>query len=1002
MLDDNNDSFFKIVNFWNCCTQWCCVKCFWHCCILYDWSDTCCKLNFGVNTNNMSPEYHNTQSPSSPDSLDMSRSATSPSSRNNNSNNNNNNNNGIANSKQTKLGMNSRSKSRSKILSSKSSKSKSRMSKLITRFSGSSSVDGGAEQGRRSKRSSNSGVSVTLFRGGASEFKKSMRKRQQSSNPNSNPSSNPNSVHNSAQNSRHNSGRIHLPQTQAQREVNGHFKIDQQRSTNQDKNRNGKKNNKSVEINASGLHLTPIDSRIREGSKSNQMANLNVDLSQEYSNEREHSSIYKSNKEKQLENISMDLQRYVTDLRENEENSKDVAVTEMDTFTSIPVVAVTNAVTNSNEVIAGGIANGKPTSPTTTTTTTTTTNNKDKHSEASIMANELLKYYYTTYYHEDYFGAAGTLSPRNINNGNNNNLQQLPSGYTFNTERDRHDSYGFDHITSIIDSNITQQRRALIQKIQTFHKATSLKKIHSIPTVHDLRHSVVYHHSGTAVSGAQLNNTGNINTGGVNNHGRKSVKLGDNLVNRNDTQMSNISNTDTLSPRSGISHLEISADVVSQSSIMTKTLSFGSVGVSMTHFQKRKEYTLINPLVAILGIGDYDDDPLIGVSRDYKNMIRVFNREFNYPIFYKVSDVKSKKNKDMGFTDMNEMGFDKGYNSPVSDGSDDEKDDIKDNLNKNIFFNEKGTKKQFGYNYKLRWTVEEIHEFINDVHNKINDKESNFDGLIFIISSHGEADGVLLDSEEEDYPLMNIFTRFDNHKCYKLCGKPRIFIIDACRGKTRSKRFPKPKRESKVHLNNQLQTQKPVTTTLNSVSEQKADDENASAQSGSVNGINTDIAESQNLATRTISKPRNNEKSSTNKGNKSNMSLPTSKTQLQHSDNNHERVKTQEWFHKESNFRYIYANAEGYAAFDGGKLGGYLIQATNKTFKKVANSGNSGYHKYTSSASGNWGINDLDAIVNEMRTKVVNLTGSHSMQVVQDVNNCSWKILFEKKPKSKK
>ena len=48
---------------------------------------------------------------------------------------------------------------------------------------------------------------------------------------------------------------------------------------------------------------------------------------------------------------------------------------------------------------------------------------------------------------------------------------------------------------------------------------------------------------------------------------------------------------------------------------------------------KEKIMPICNPLVVILGIGEYDEWPnLIGVKKDYENMIKIFNKLFKYDI----------------------------------------------------------------------------------------------------------------------------------------------------------------------------------------------------------------------------------------------------------------------------------------------------------------------------------------------------------------------------------
>ena len=84
--------------------------------------------------------------------------------------------------------------------------------------------------------------------------------------------------------------------------------------------------------------------------------------------------------------------------------------------------------------------------------------------------------------------------------------------------------------------------------------------------------------------------------------------------------------------------------------------------------------------------------------------------------------------------------------------------------------------------------------------------------------------------------------------------------------------------------------------------------------------------------------------------------------------------------HKEANFRYIYGNPDGYAVFDGGKYGGYLIQSIKKIFIKPETL-----------------KNNLDEIIPQIRMKVEQKTGRYSIQHVQDIVNCNFRIFFDKK-----
>ena len=60
--------------------------------------------------------------------------------------------------------------------------------------------------------------------------------------------------------------------------------------------------------------------------------------------------------------------------------------------------------------------------------------------------------------------------------------------------------------------------------------------------------------------------------------------------------------------------------------------------------------------------------------------------------------------------------------------------------------------------------------------------------FILIILSHGR-DGVVLSSDDQEIRIADIEKEFCKSKCPSLQGKPRIFIIDACRGQEDSMEF---------------------------------------------------------------------------------------------------------------------------------------------------------------------------------------------------------------------
>ena len=79
--------------------------------------------------------------------------------------------------------------------------------------------------------------------------------------------------------------------------------------------------------------------------------------------------------------------------------------------------------------------------------------------------------------------------------------------------------------------------------------------------------------------------------------------------------------------------------------------------------------------------------------------------------------------------------------------------------------------------------------------------------FVVIILSHGR-DGVALSSDDQEIHIADIETEFHKSKCPSLQGKPRMFIIDACRGQEDSKEFISTTQTSTHH------TKKPFTSSL--------------------------------------------------------------------------------------------------------------------------------------------------------------------------------------------
>ena len=162
-------------------------------------------------------------------------------------------------------------------------------------------------------------------------------------------------------------------------------------------------------------------------------------------------------------------------------------------------------------------------------------------------------------------------------------------------------------------------------------------------------------------------------------------------------------------------------------------------------------------LIVILGIGEYDSglDNLVGVRKDYNNIIHTFVKHWKYKVLYKTSDMNVVYSNDMHMIEKNR-------------------------------------------NYKLYWTCDDIELFVEQARQHVVKNKHN--GMIFVISSHGDRDKVICDSNLEEYDLDEIFNAFSPQwklllQSYKetedesnhLFQIPKIFCIDSCRGNYKAK-----------------------------------------------------------------------------------------------------------------------------------------------------------------------------------------------------------------------
>ena len=147
----------------------------------------------------------------------------------------------------------------------------------------------------------------------------------------------------------------------------------------------------------------------------------------------------------------------------------------------------------------------------------------------------------------------------------------------------------------------------------------------------------------------------------------------------------------------------------------------------------------------MIGISNYDETHLPsidGIYSDYQNVRHTFNFIRGYSMVY-----------------LNE----------------------KDQL---IYIHEKVDKKDdVDDKFKLKWTCDHIDMFNEQIKENILHDNGKYihDSLIYFISSHGNRDELIYDSNGEEYSLAFIYNEFNNQNCKLLRNKPKIFIVDADR-----------------------------------------------------------------------------------------------------------------------------------------------------------------------------------------------------------------------------
>ena len=356
------------------------------------------------------------------------------------------------------------------------------------------------------------------------------------------------------------------------------------------------------------------------------------------------------------------------------------------------------------------------------------------------------------------------------------------------------------------------------------------------------------------------------------------------------------------------------------SSFLTGTSQISSHMVSTNNDSKDITYFIKNALIIILGIGDYDNDimpSLIGVSQDYINCISTFLK-MGYCVLYQ------NKENNIEYVD---------------------KYDAKWKLNGKT---SKFDLKQCKDNVKTYWIDDEIEHFMQNAKDYI--VKHKHDACIFLVSCHGEAQGIILDSTGEELSLESLFAQYDGNQCQYLVDKPKIIFADACRGGMKSKPIATINRKSNdidIHETENIKD-----------TSQHVDEEKSEYQ----------VKRTENLKKLTIL--QNN-----------NWNDSVSKQMNPYITNKNKYKNDNNVYHSQANFMFIYPNPDGYAAADGGNKGGYLIRSVKRVFSNLEISLNQ----------------TLNEMIHQIRAQTKSMAGKGTLECVQVVDTMTYKVMFEKR-----
>lgn len=179
-------------------------------------------------------------------------------------------------------------------------------------------------------------------------------------------------------------------------------------------------------------------------------------------------------------------------------------------------------------------------------------------------------------------------------------------------------------------------------------------------------------------------------------------------------------------------------------------------------------------------VEDYTNSPLpsrAGSSKDYSNIIKSFHDVRRYNIAFAINN----------------------SNKTESD-CDERKICIAHLTTNNSDINNKNANNK--HSFKTKWTIDDISDFNEHIKHQLIDIDNesqynyNYDSLVYILSSYGNKNKEIFDSNGETLSLELIYNEFNNVQCKNLRHKPKIYLFDIDRamnnrnaGDTRDKKL---------------------------------------------------------------------------------------------------------------------------------------------------------------------------------------------------------------------